>query len=308
VKVSLIATVKDGGSAVAEFLDSVRRQTRRPDEVVIVDGGSTDGTLEILRAASDITVIEAPGANIAQGRNLAVRGAAHDVVAVSDADCILVPQWLERLVSTIEDGADVAMGFYRPVYNSFFETCSAAVSLPDEEEVDPRRFMPSSRSVAYRREAFDLAGGYPEWLDVGEDMYLNHRLRELDLRMDFVADAVALWRVRPTLAATWRQYYRYAWGDGVAGMHTARHAVRFSVYSAAALALFRRRPWAVGALALAAGWYASGRVRRALRLLPPGTQRWGAFVAVPALMLVADAAKMGGYVAGRLARGSVGSR
>jgi glycosyltransferase involved in cell wall biosynthesis len=177
VKVSLIATVKDGGSAVAEFLDSVRRQTRPPDEVVIVDGGSTDGTLEILRAASDITVIEAPGANIAQGRNLAVRGAAHDVVAVSDADCILVPQWLERLVSTIEDGADVAMGFYRPVYNSFFETCSAAVSLPDEEEVDPRRFMPSSRSVAYRREAFDLAGGYPEWLDVGEDMYLNHRLR-----------------------------------------------------------------------------------------------------------------------------------
>jgi glycosyltransferase involved in cell wall biosynthesis len=308
VKVSLIATVKNGGSAVAEFLDSVRGQTRAPDEVVIVDGGSSDGTLEILRAASNVTLIEAPGANIARGRNLAVRGAAHDVVAVSDADCILLPDWLERLAAAIEDGADVAMGFYRPVYNSFFEACSAAVSLPDEQEVDPARFMPSSRSVAYRRESFELAGGYPEWLDVGEDMYLNHRLREMDLQMDFVGGAVALWRVRPTLAATWRQYYRYAWGDGLAGMHTARHAVRFSVYGTAALALFRRRRGAVAPLALAAGWYASGRIRRALRLLPPGASRWGAFVAVPALMLLADAAKMGGYVAGRVARGSAGLR
>jgi glycosyltransferase involved in cell wall biosynthesis len=303
VKVSLIATVKDGGPAVAEFLASVRGQTRAPDEVVIVDGGSRDGTLETLRAAADVTLIESPGANIAEGRNLAVRAATHDVIAVSDADCTLAPDWLEHLLAAVEDGADVAMGFYRPIYRSFLEACSAAVSLPEEHEVNPGRFMPSSRSIAFRREVFDRAGGYPEWLDIGEDMYLNHRLRELGVRMDFVGSAVAFWRVRPTLPSTWRQYYRYARGDGVAGMHTGRNALRFGVYGTAVLALLTKRRGVLLALGAAAGWYASGRVRRALRLLPPRrAERLGAVAAVPAMMVLADTAKMAGYVAGRRAR------
>lgn len=303
MKVSLIATVKDGGPAVAEFLTSVRGQTRAPDEVVIVDGGSRDGTLETLRAATDVTLIENPGANIAEGRNLAVREATHEVIAVSDADCTLAPDWLEHLLAAIEDGADVAMGFYRPIYRSFFEACSAAVSLPEEHEVNPGRFMPSSRSIAFRREVFDRAGGYPEWLDIGEDMYLNHRLRELGVRMDFVGSAVAFWRVRPTLPSTWRQYYAYARGDGVAGMHAARHALRFAVYGIAALAIVTKRRKALLALGAAAGWYASGKIRRAMRLLPPHrAARVGALAAVPATMLLADTAKMAGYVAGRRAR------
>jgi glycosyltransferase involved in cell wall biosynthesis len=113
VKISLVATVKDAGQHVGDFLESVRAQTRPPDEVVIVDGGSTEGTLETLRSAPDVTLIEAPGANIASGRNAAVRAAAHDVIAVTDADCVLGPDWLAHLERAVEDGADVAMGFYR---------------------------------------------------------------------------------------------------------------------------------------------------------------------------------------------------
>jgi glycosyltransferase involved in cell wall biosynthesis len=307
MKASLIATVKNAGGAVDEFLASVRGQTRPPDEVVIVDGGSTDGSLDTLRAAPDLTLIESPGANIAQGRNIAVRAATHDVIAVSDADCRLAPDWLEKLLEAIEGGADVAMGFYRPIYRSFLEACSAAVSLPEEHEVDPARFMPSSRSIAFRRDAFENAGGYPEWLDIGEDMYLNHRFREAGLRMDFVGGAVAYWRVRPTLASTWGQYYRYARGDGVAGMHRARHTLRFAVYGTAALAALTKRKGLLLALGAAAGWYASGKIRRAARLLPPRRfERAAAFAVVPAMMLLADTAKMAGYLAGRRARPSSG--
>ena len=66
--------------------------------------------------------------------------------------------------------------------------------------------MPSSRSLAFRRAAFEAAGGYPEWLPIGEDMYLNQRWAELGLRIEPVPSALAWWRVRPTLGATWRQY------------------------------------------------------------------------------------------------------
>ncbi|HEV8572112.1 MAG TPA: glycosyltransferase [Actinomycetota bacterium] len=299
MKISLVATVKDAGEHVGDFLDSVRAQIRPPDEVVIVDGGSSDGTLETLRSATDFTFIEAPGANIAQGRNIAIRATAHDVIAVSDADCVLGPDWLAHLERAIENGADVAMGFYRPVARSFFEVCSAAVSVRDEDEVDPERFMPSSRSVAFRREAFERAGGYPEWLEIGEDMYLNHRFRELDARMEFVPRSVAYWRIRPTLLAMWRQYFRYAEGDGLAGMHPERHALRFGAYGLLAGALVARRRGPLALLATAGVLYARRPLRRAFRALGGRPmERAAALVAVPALMAVADGARMAGYIRG----------
>ena len=299
MKISLVATVKDAAEHVADFLESVRAQTRPPDEVVIVDGGSTDGTLEILRSSTEVTLIEAPGANIAQGRNTAIRGAAHDVIAVSDADCVLGPDWLSHLERAIENGADVAMGFYRPITRSFFEACAAAVSVRDEDEVDPDRFMPSSRSVAFRREAFERAGGYPDWLAIGEDMYLNHRLRENDARMEFVPRSVAYWRIRPTPGDTWRQYFRYAEGDGAAGMHPERHALRFGIYGLLLGALLSRRRRPLTFLAVAGAVYARRPIRRVRRLLPGRPmERAAALVAVPALMALADAAKMAGYLSG----------
>src|ERR687887_1507266 len=91
MKVSLVATVKDARPFIDEFLASVRAQTRQPDEVVIVDGGSIDGTFEVLERESAVTAILEPAANIARGRNVAVRAAAHEVIAVTDADCVLEP-------------------------------------------------------------------------------------------------------------------------------------------------------------------------------------------------------------------------
>src|SRR5207244_6764337 len=125
------------------------------------------------------------------------------------------------------------------------QTCAAAVSLPEPEELRPG-WLPSSRSIAFRREAWEAAGGYPEWLDVGEDMYFNHRLLDAGARLELAPDAVAIWRVRPTLAATWRQYSRYAEGDATAGMYPRRHVVRFATYGLAIAALVGRRRWLLG--------------------------------------------------------------
>jgi glycosyltransferase involved in cell wall biosynthesis len=298
MKVSLVATVKDAGPEIGDFLTSVRAQTRQPDEVVVVDGGSRDGTVEALRGAPWLTLIEEPGANIARGRNIAVRAASHDVVACSDADCVLAPDWLERILEPMERGADVSMGVYRPLARSFFETCAAAISIKEPEEIDPRTYMPSARSVAFRREAFEEAGGYPEWLAIGEDMYLDSRWRDMEVRMDLAPAAVVYRRPRPGMAAYWRQFSAYAAGDGEAGMHAERHLLRFVVYGALAAVLASRRRATIGLAALAGAGYAARPVRRAFRLLPPGRRRAAAVVAVPTLMAASDLAKMAGYLRG----------
>ncbi len=299
MKVSLIATVLNDADHVEAFLDSVGAQTRAPDEVVVVDGGSTDGTAALLADAEGVTLIEESGANISRGRNVAIAAASHDVIAVTDADCVLEPDWLDALLRPLEEGADVSMGFYLPVTDGFLSECLAAVNLPLEaSEVDPATFMPSARSVAFRRDAIETVGGYPEWLDIGEDMWVNHRWRERGLDLRFAPEAVVRWRLRPTLRTTWWQYFRYARGDARGGLYPERHALRFAVYASLAAALASRRTWPKVLAGAGAVAYSREPVRRAARLTRNRRERALATVVVPALMAWIDTAKMAGYAAG----------
>jgi Glycosyl transferase family 2 len=242
-------------------------------------------------------VIHEPGANIARGRNVAIRAATHDVIAVTDADCVLAPDWLERILAPIEEGAHVVAGFYRPIPRSLPETWAVAL-IPDAAEIGPD-WMPSSRSLAFRRDAFDIPGGYPEWLEIGEDMYLNHAWVKAGIAIEQATDAVVYWRPRPTLAATWEQYSRYAEGDALAGMYPERHVLRFAVYGAMAAGLALRRPWLTAALAGGAVAYAWKPLRRTWRRVPAAPDRAASLIGVPAAMAFLDGAKMWGYFRGR---------
>jgi hypothetical protein len=297
MKVSLIATVLNAEAHIGEFLASVAAQTRTPDEIVIVDGGSTDRTLAILRAADGIALLEEPGANIARGRNLAIAHASHEAIAVADADCAYGPGWLAALLEPLEAGADVAMGVTEPIVTTLLDACVSSLSDQlDPSAIDPATFMPSARSVAFRRESLDAVGGYPEWLPIGEDMWVNHRWRERSFDMRLAPAAVAGWRPRASLGAIWTQYVRYARGDGQAGMHAERHALRVAVYAGVVLACSSRRTWPKLLGLGAAIGYARGPVRRAR-----GRARDRALAATmltPALLWFTDVAKMYGYVLG----------
>jgi glycosyltransferase involved in cell wall biosynthesis len=297
-KVSLITTVLDASDRVGAFLESVSWQTRPPEEVIVVDGGSTDGTLEQLRSADEVTLVERPGANIARGRNVAISAANHDVIAVTDADCVLERNWLERLVEPLETGADVAMGFYRPLTDSFLQRAIGCVTLPEPEELDEAGFMSSGRSVAFTRHAIDRAGGYPEWLGIAQDLFVNHRFRELGLDMRLVRDAVVNWPIRRTLAETWWQYFGYARGDAIAGMDPARYALRFGAYAALLYAWSARGRVRKLATLVAAGANAAAPMRRAAARFEDPAERARAILAVPALIAFVDAARMSGYLAG----------
>ena len=113
MRVTIISTVLNEGEAIRRLLDSLLAQTRRPDEVVIVDGGSRDNTVAVIQEYTGrlpLRVLVEPGANISRGRNVAIAAATGEVIASVDAGVWLEPQWLEKLIGPLSGRWQMANG------------------------------------------------------------------------------------------------------------------------------------------------------------------------------------------------------
>ena len=309
--VTVIATVLDEIEAIDPLLASLLAQSRLPDEVVIVDGGSADGTWERLlswqeKSRVPLKILSVPGCNIAQGRNHAIAEASSEVIAVTDAGVRLSATWLEALTApfSTSDNPDVVSGFFEADPHSLFEIVLGAITLPRLAEVNPANFQPSSRSVAFKRTAWLSVEGYPEWLDYCEDLVFDFALRDAGLRFAFAPKALVWFRPRSSLRAFYRQYYRYGRGDGKADLYLWRHLIRYSTYLLAMPGLILLavliHPLLLVALALgilAIFWRPLIRSWPALARLPMQQALLG-LVWVPVIVFTGDIAKMLGYPAG----------
>ncbi len=304
--ITVIATVLNEGQSIRRLMDSLALQTRLPDEIVIVDGGSHDDTVAVIEEYADrlpLRVLVEPGANISAGRNAAVAAARGDIIASTDAGVRLHPEWLARLAAPLkaDPKVQVVSGFFVPDPHTPFEIAMGATVLPRVDEIDPATFLPSSRSVALRRAAFEAVGGYPEWLDYCEDLIFDIRLRAMTGPFAWAPEAVAHFRPRGSLRAFFKQYYRYARGDGKADLWRKRHLIRYMTYLVALpLVLFAgalQTPWWWLLLAAGGGYMFARPYRRLLREYPLRTVvRAGGWV--PIIRVTGDLAKMIGYPAG----------
>lgn len=315
LKTSLIMTVYNEGESIRAVMESLIAQTRQPDEVIIVDGGSSDDTVAIMREYEGrlpLTVIERPGCNISEGRNIAIRAASGDVIAATDAGVRLPPDWLEHITAPFEENpaAQVSAGFFHADPRTPFEVAMGAAVLPLADEIDPGSFLPSSRSVAFRKAAWQAVGGYPEWIDFCEDLIFDLNLQTRFAPFAWAPEAAVAFRPRGSLRAFWRQYYQYARGDGKADLWRRRHAARYLTYLVAVPLIFLLGAswgplwWGLyligGAVYLRApyrrlptvwGWYRGERP-------PTWRDRLVALLWIPVIRVVGDVAKMVGYPAG----------
>ena len=310
--ISLIATVLNEGDNIHQLFDSIKRQTRRPDEIVIVDGGSQDNTRAIIESCAKelpLRLYVVPGCNISQGRNRAIAEARGELIAVTDAGVRLSETWLEQLTAPLlqEPALSVVGGFFHADPHSTFEAALGATSLPLAREIDRSSFLPSSRSIAFRKRAASEIGGYPEWLDFCEDLIFDLRLRELGAAFAFAPAAVVYFRPRRSLRQFFRQYYLYARGDGKANLWLRRHLIRYLTYLALMPAIF-----VAGALLQPALWLlyllgAAFYLLQPYRRLPTVMRRapdrsWSAWlyciILIPLIRLTGDLAKMIGYLVG----------
>lgn len=231
---SVIATVLNERADIDGLLLSLQQQVPPPQQVAIVDGGSTDGTWQHLQQAAahwpallalqddTCNLRNSPGP-IARGRNVAIAAATGSVIACADAGCRYDPTWLAHLTAPLrQTSAEYTLGGSRLELDqaSVWDIASAPFLGVKLAAAEPTKSC-TARSMAFTREAWARAGGFPETLFIGEDVLFDQVMRQKS-RTAFATNAKAIYTPRNTLHSALAQVASYAIADGIAGMRPAR--------------------------------------------------------------------------------------
>jgi glycosyltransferase involved in cell wall biosynthesis len=309
-EISVVIPVLDDEDGMRELLASLAAQTRLPDECVVVDGGSNDGTLELLESSSvpfPLRVVNHPGRNIAAARNEGVRCASSDWIACTDAGCVPAPDWLAAM-----DAARVSSNFVAGVFEiggrTPLERVLALSHYPSRDELhNPptwvrlshrlfgRRYVPERTgggNLAFSKEVWRAVGGFPEEVYAGEDRAFTAAVVSAGFRVNRSPEAVVRWCPPSTWVGNAKMFYTYSRGD-IRFPGRARPAARFAAWCMAAVLM--RTGWR-GRFVLVAGGlaYISLPLRRARQ----GGLRLRDCWRIPAVVALKDLAQMAGAARG----------
>ena len=157
MKISFITTIFNEELTIKKFLSSLIAQTKFPDEIIIVDGGSTDNTLLVVSqfafplSNKKIKIIQKKG-NRSVGRNEAIKNATGDIIVCTDAGNLLDRDWIKNITKPfLNKTIDVVAGYYKGKAKNIFQKCLIPYALVMPDKVEPDNFLPATRSIAFKK-------------------------------------------------------------------------------------------------------------------------------------------------------------
>lgn len=220
MKVSVIIPARNEEKTIASLLKSLLNQTRPPDEIIVVNAGSTDRTAKEVKAFQQlghhIRLLSIPPAYAGRARNVAIENASCDIIASIDAGCVADENWLQNIIKPFEEDADtdVVGGFFLPPKDlNFFETCASIILYDTIADINPETFSPGGASIAFKKNAWLCSGKFPEQLRTCQDNVFVANLRKIGCRFAFAKDAAVYWRPRSSIRQIFKQYFLYSRGE-----------------------------------------------------------------------------------------------
>jgi glycosyltransferase involved in cell wall biosynthesis len=232
--VSVIATVLNEVENIPRLVESLLGQTPPVAEIVVVDGGSADGTWEWLQGAQqkhpNLLAIRdescslkfTPGP-ISKGRNVAIAATRSPIVACADAGCTYRPDWTSELTGPVVRGeTEYALGgsCLDPADPTVWDLASAPFFGVKMSQDAPTKSC-TARSMAFTKDLWRRLGGFPETVFYGEDTLFDLEARRATMPK-FPQRAKALYRPQNSFWQAFRQMARYAVSDGILGVRAAR--------------------------------------------------------------------------------------
>jgi succinoglycan biosynthesis protein ExoA len=221
--VSVCIPVKNGEGRIEHCLASLRAQTYPADryEIVVADGCSIDRTMAIARSFG-ARVVHNERQIVASGRNVAFAAARGEIIASTDDDCVLPPDWLASGVRhLVGDVAAVGGPSILPAEASSLSRAAGLIFRiagkagwsvqADTLKAGEADDLPGGNAM-YRRAALDRVGCFDEALLTAEDVHLHLRLRGLGLKLIMAPDLRVWHHKRDTLRRLFHQMRRFAIG------------------------------------------------------------------------------------------------
>lgn len=178
--VSVIIPVYNVEKFIAATVQSVLNQTYTNFELLIVDDGSPDKSIEICQQFTDprIKIIRQPNRGVAAARNNGIRHAQGDYIAFLDADDIWMPEKLEKHVNHLENSPHVGVSYS---YSAFIDAAGNSLGIyqvPKTEGITPRHILfrdpiGSGSNLVARREAFTAIKFQDNLYGTVEDFYFD---------------------------------------------------------------------------------------------------------------------------------------
>lgn len=221
--VTVIIAVFNDETTIEDCLNTLARQNYPRYEVIVVDDGSTDRTLDrvrnLVRDDPTFRIISLPmNQGVAAARNRAIREACGDILVFADADCFFNPDWLALLVSPLQkEGTGCAGGpDETPASDSLMQRCIdysmhslIASGGLRRGELNLARYSPAGCNIALKMEIIRKIGAFNETLTCrGEDKELDHRIRKAGYEIEYVKRAKVWHRRRKSLPSFFKQMYQ----------------------------------------------------------------------------------------------------
>lgn len=230
-EVSVVVCAYNAERTIDACLASLARLNYPNYEVIVVNDGSTDGTLEIARRHGFVRLIDQENRGLSAARNVGIAAAAGEIIAFTDSDCVADPDWLFYLVAKFLSSNLQAVGGpnFPPPEDALIPSC-VAVSPGGPTHVllsdDVAEHIPGC-NMAFRREALEEVGGFdPVFRAAGDDVDLCWRLQNRGHAIGF-SPAAVVWHFRRN---TVRDYLKQQQGYGKAeALLYFKHPYRFNM-------------------------------------------------------------------------------
>lgn len=222
-KVSVVVPVRNGAPKIARCLQALFEQTLQPYEIIVVDGHSTDSTVEVA-SKFPVTIIYENYGTVGGARQVGVERARGDYVAFTDADCIPRKDWLENLVREFDDGVvgvgggikNVGKGLWEESIALALDTFLGSANSVQDRVLKGKRIV---RSISgcnsiYRKKDIVAVGGFDVRLSINEDTELNSRLQQLG-KLVYTPDAIVHHHQERGLEEFVRRMQFFGYGRGV---------------------------------------------------------------------------------------------
>lgn len=221
---TVILCVRDGAATIGDQLSALASQNY-PDawELIIVDNGSTDETLQVVEAwqprLSAVRVIGATQrAGLAYARNVGAQAAEGEILAFCDADDVADNGWLAALVAAARHGDLVAGRLEHVSLNSPEARLWRGVANGVSDRRVGLGYLPYApgANFAVRRRMFEAVGGCDEaFIICGDDFDLSWRIQQAGGTLVVAGDAVMHYRLRNDLRGVMRQRYHYGYAEAM---------------------------------------------------------------------------------------------